>query len=306
MQPALKAKHELVGYDIQAPKNKLKYDHHIGDIRNYENLYQCITDDIDLIIHLAAEHKDYGLSEEDYNSVNVQGIENLLKVAEKKNIHKIIIFSSSAIYGEGKNLDEKTIPAPKSHYGKSKLLAEKMVEKWVSENNSKVIILRPAAVYGPGNKANIFKFINLIYKNKFIMVGRGKNIKSFVFIDNLIDATIFSIHNFSDRILKFNVVDNPPMSISEFTDCVRKISDTSSWHSKLFIPLIIANPLVFTIGFFIKIFKKNPIVTNERIKKFVSNTYIDGSLIRSRGFWQKTSTEDGLLKTISWINSIEN
>ena len=121
----LKAKHELVGYDIQAPKNKLKYDHHIGDIRNYENLYQCITDDIDLIIHLAAEHKDYGLSEEDYNSVNVQGIENLLKVAEKKNIHKIIIFSSSAIYGEGKNLDEKTIPAPKKSLWKIEVTCRK-------------------------------------------------------------------------------------------------------------------------------------------------------------------------------------
>ena len=40
-------------------------------------------DDIDVIIHLAAAHKDYGLSVEDYNSVNVKGIENLLKVAEK-------------------------------------------------------------------------------------------------------------------------------------------------------------------------------------------------------------------------------
>ncbi len=296
----------IIGYDLKEDEFVgLKTGNYIsiqGDMRNYELLFQSIPSDTDTIIHLAAEHKDEGLIRDDYFSVNVDGTQNLLKAAQIKKIKKLIFFSSSAIYGNNQFSNEKTIANPINDYGKSKYMAEMIVEKWAKKKENKAIILRPSAVYGPWNTANIYKFIKSVYENKFFLIGKGKNIKSFIYIRNLVDATLFSIKNISNNLTHYNLVDEPQITIREFADLIRKATGRKKIKRKLHIPLFLGIPIVFIIEKISIILKIKPFITRKKLKKFVSNSTIDGTAIKKNGFIQNISTEQGINETINWID----
>lgn len=297
----LKDNNDVIGFDLAISNSTLNYKCIKGDIRNFNFLYESIPNDIDVIIHLAAEHKDEGLSKEDYFSVNVDGTKNLLEVAEKKKINRLIFFSSSAIYGNNPFPNEVVKPSPLNDYGKSKYKAEMIIEKWVEKEKNKAIILRPSAVYGPNNKANIYKFINSVYKNKFLLIGKGENIKSFIYIKNLVSATLFTIQNFDKNLIRYNLVDEPYLTIREFVDLIRKVCGRKNMGKNIYLPLFLGVPIVFFIEklyFFLKI---TPFINNNKLTKFVSNSKIDGSHIKNKGFIQSISNQEGITDTINWI-----
>jgi len=96
------------------------------------------------------------------------------------------------VYGEQSSTTEETAPRPINPYGASKLAAEQEIVRWANEDKSRTaIILRPTVVFGPHSKANIFRLIRQVCDGRFLMVGSGKNIKSIVYVKNLVDATIY-------------------------------------------------------------------------------------------------------------------
>ena len=83
--------------------------------------------------------------------------------------------SSVAVYGTCKlAIDENSPKAPVNHYGKSKLMAEELLLDWaVSNKNSKLIIIRPTAVFEIKNRGNIFRLFKCKHIKKFILLEKG-------------------------------------------------------------------------------------------------------------------------------------
>lgn len=101
------------------------------DIRKpIENLPFTPTED-DVIFNFAAVHRTPGHEDHEYFETNIRGAENVVAFAEKWNIKKIVFTSSIAPYGAAEELKkETTLPTPNTAYGISKLVAEKIHEKW--------------------------------------------------------------------------------------------------------------------------------------------------------------------------------
>ena len=94
--------------------------------------------DIDHVILLAAEHKDNISPVKKYYDVNVSGTLNVLSFMDENNLDSLIFTSSVAVYGLNKLYpNENTNPHPFNHYGKSKLEAEMVIEKWYNNSNQK-------------------------------------------------------------------------------------------------------------------------------------------------------------------------
>ena len=113
--------------DIKASnsKNQFKFDIR-KKIHKLKNLKK-----IDLIINLAAIHKEPGHKDHEYFETNVNGAKNTCDFAERINCRNIIFTSSIAPYGiEDKLKHEKTKPKPVTPYGSSKLIAEKIHLDW--------------------------------------------------------------------------------------------------------------------------------------------------------------------------------
>ena len=107
----------------------------------------------DIVINLAAEHRDDVTPISKYYDVNVNGAKNVCEYATSVGAKKIIFTSSVAIYGFAKpNTGEDGEINHFNEYGKTKFLAEKVYKHWQEEDleNRSLVIIRPTVIFGPG------------------------------------------------------------------------------------------------------------------------------------------------------------
>lgn len=260
--------------DINKPKKNLKF-YKYCDIRNYEQLILSISDlKVDLIINLAAIHSDYVNDSYLYYDTNVNGSKNICNVAIKLGIKKIVFLSSVAVYKNiGLEINESNALIPSNDYGKSKLQAENLYLNWYQIDKShKLIIIRPTVVFGPGNRGNLYNLIHSIYKNKFIMLGSGNNIKSICFVDNLVDFIFYTLDK-NEKLIISNFADKPDYKVIELVTLIYKYLQIK--RKIIFIP----DNCLFTLFYIIKFFKyKNKWfffnTLFNRMEKFTQNSII--------------------------------
>lgn len=107
----------------------------------------------DVLINLAAVHRDDVRPLSLYDDVNVGGARSVCEAARKHNITKIIFTSSVAIYGfAAPDTDESGIVDYFNDYGRTKYLAECVYKEWQQEDpdNRSLIIVRPTVIFGEG------------------------------------------------------------------------------------------------------------------------------------------------------------
>ncbi|MHC6200077.1 NAD-dependent epimerase/dehydratase family protein [Elizabethkingia miricola] len=102
----------------------------IGNVMDKDTLISQLQG-TDVVVLLAAEHRDDVAPVSLYYDVNVKGMRNTLEAMEANNVKRIIFTSSVAIYGLDKNNPDESFPAdPFNHYGKSKWDAEQLLQEW--------------------------------------------------------------------------------------------------------------------------------------------------------------------------------
>lgn len=287
------------GIDIQPRKDILNGLFQVdGSILDREIVRQSM-DNVDTIIHLAAEHKDFGIPEADYFRVNEQGTKVLLEEASNAKVTKFIFYSSVAVYGAQSNTTEETTPAPNNPYGNSKLAAERLVTAWAKEDRLRIaIIIRPTVVFGPHSKANIFRLIRQVCDGRFIMVGNGENIKSIAYVRNLVNATAFLKDKCQSGLHIFNFADEPHLQTKELVKLIGSIAGRK--QNKLYIPLKLA--IAGGVGFDLlgKVTGIDFPITAARMEKFTMPTFHKAEKIRAFGFKPQYTIVDGLRENIKW------
>ncbi len=142
----------------------------------------------DVLVHLAGivHNKQLKKKQDIYNNINRDLTFSLAQKAKTQGIKQFIFMSTMNVYGVREGIiTGKTIPKPKSHYGRSKLEAEKKI-KCLETPDFKVAIIRPPMVYGkkcPGN----YKFLSKLAICIPIFPDIS-NQRSMIFIDNLSEA----------------------------------------------------------------------------------------------------------------------
>jgi len=170
-----------------------KFEFIQGDILDTKSLKKII-EEVDTVCHLAARVvmplSNFGAHQ--FEQVNTWGTAELSYLIEKsQSVKRVIYLSSSAVYGYTEHpLDETAIPSPVSHYAKSKLLAEKYIDRL--KKNKKVIILRSGNVFGKSISNRLDSIINsilfdIIYKGKVSIEGNGNQSYSFISLDGIVD-----------------------------------------------------------------------------------------------------------------------
>ena len=185
-------------------------------------------DNIDTIIHVGAFIPKSGA---DINNVenctsNITSTFKLL-AAELPKLKKFIFISTVDVYGFSNPVTEETVVSPASLYGHSKLYCEEMISAWASQKGVCHQILRVGHVYGPGEE-DYKKIIpvtikNLLLKTSPKLYGEGKDIRSFIYISDVIDAIINSL-----KLEKYqgviNIVSEEQITIKELVYKIISIS----------------------------------------------------------------------------------
>jgi len=180
-----------------------------------ENKLKEIVKESDLIFHLAANvdvRKGYLNTDADFLN-NIVATRNVLESMRTSDRCKKIIFtSSSVVYGEALE-----IPTPESHgplipislYGASKLACEALISGYVGTFGIDAVIFRLANVVGPTIAHGvIFDFFNKLKQSKgnyLQILGDGNQRKSYLYIDDCINALSIGLRKFSSGLEIFNV-----------------------------------------------------------------------------------------------------
>jgi GlcNAc-P-P-Und epimerase len=270
----------------------------IADVRDFDNLSNQL--DGNVIINLAAEHRDDVTPKSLYDDVNVQGARNVCLVAEAKGINKIIFTSSVAVYGFAPvGTDESGKINFFNDYGRTKYEAEIVYKDWLSKDpeNRSLVIIRPTVVFGEQNRGNVYNLFKQIASGKFIMIGKGKNIKSLAYVENVAAFLEFAM-DFGPGLHVYNYVDKPDFDMNTL---VCNVNKTLGRNEK--IRFRIPFSFGYLIGKFIDLMAvitgKKFSISSIRVKKFCSDTAFDTSLDQT-GFKRPLSLEKGIENTIRY------
>jgi nucleoside-diphosphate-sugar epimerase len=269
-----------------------------GDVRNIEDIVRACRG-CDTIYNLAAEHKDDVRPVSLYDDVNVQGARNVCIAAEKLGINKIIFTSTVAIYGFSENeLDENADIAYINDYGRTKYEAEQVFLRWVESNPvHQLRIVRPTAVFGEGNRGNVYNLISQLGKKHFVMVGEGSNRKSIAYVGNVAAFLKFLLTVDGQQTAIFNYADKPDLRMNELVPLVR---DAFGYGASL--PMKLPYWLIYPVATLLDgaavVLNKSFPVSRVRIQKFCSNSQFSTERLIAAGFRPEYKLTDALRRTI--------
>lgn len=257
-----------------------------GNIKNEDLLYQIFQSyEIDTVVHFAAQsHVDNSfINSFVYTMDNVVGTHTLIEcVRNTPNITKFIHISTDEVYGDfgDHKKKENSVLCPTNPYAATKAAAELLVQSYYHSYKLPAMIIRSNNVYGPKQYLEkvIPKFITSINSaEKCTIHGSGENKRAFLYIDDIVDAVLLILNNGKLGEI-YNVGSDHEISINELLEILRQ--------------------------------KLCPEKSIEQIRTFVEDRpyndkryYVCDEKLKSLGWTQKISFENGLDKTIEWYTN---
>ena len=193
----------------------------IGDVADMDSWDEAMAYDPELIIHLASE-TGTGQSMDKisrYVKTNVLGTANMLEILNSRdhNVKKVILSSSRAVYGDGKNIETNKSLNPVSIYALTKLDQERLIQISCPVPYT---IYRYQNVYGPGQSIkNPYTGIISIFSEKFNnnqtvdIWDDGEPTRDFIYVEDVVSATILSIENSKTDYQIYNIGTGTAVSI---------------------------------------------------------------------------------------------
>ena len=259
-----------------------------GDVRD-ANYIRQISKDIDIIFHLAALIAiPYSyIAPESYIDTNIKGTLNVCQAAMDNNLEKVIVTSTSEVYGTARYvpIDEKHPKQPQSPYSATKIGADAIAKSFYNAFNLPIVIARPFNTYGPRQSARaiIPTIITQIASGKKeIKLGDLTPTRDFNFVKDTCSGfvAIANCDNVSGE--EINIGSNYEISMGDTLNLIKEImnSDVDFIQDKQ------------------RLRPKN---------SEVNRLWCDNTKIKElTGFEPKYTIERGLEETIKWFSNPEN
>lgn len=237
----------------------------------------------------------------------VTGAENVCSACTQLGIKRIIFTSSVAVYGFAPlGTDETGKINYFNDYGRTKWLAEEKYRYWMHQNmQNSLTILRPTVIFGEQNRGNVYNLLRQIAGGNFPMVGKGTNIKSMAYIENVAAFIEYNLSNNAGEHL-YNYIDKPDYDMNTLVSEVYRTLGKP--HKIIHWPYFAGyvGGLCFDLLAFIT--HKKLAISSIRVKKFCANTLFNAENIKKTDFVPPVSLQDGLKNTIQYefIDKIED
>jgi NAD dependent epimerase/dehydratase len=259
-----------------------------GDVRD-SHFCKLITKDIDIIFHLAALIAiPYSyVAPDSYIDTNVKGTLNICQAAKDNGVSRIIVTSTSEVYGTAKYvpIDELHPKQPQSPYSASKISSDMIALSFFYSFGTPVTIARPFNTFGPrqSSRAIIPSIITQIANgSKLIKVGDTSPTRDFTFVKDTCRGFISLAESNLSIGKEVNICSNYEISV---IDTIEKIKT---------------------------IMKSDVEIINDQQRLRPNSSEVfrlwgDNSLIKSlTGFEPKYSLNDGLIETCEWFSKSKN
>ena len=250
------------------------------DITHPESLKRLPAADV--VINLAAEHRDDVSPRSLYDLVNVEGARNVCDYCRSAGINKIIFTSSVAVYGFAPEGTDETGPLqPFNDYGRTKKEAEKVDRTWLAEDPDQrsLVIVRPTVIFGEQNRGNVYSLLKQIASNRFVMFGPGTNRKSMAYVQNIAEFLAFCT-NFGPGQHLYNYIDKPDLDMNTLVTYTRAVLFGKSGVG-IRLPSWLGVAIGYSFDALATILHKPLPVSSIRVKKFLATTAFDTAIAKT-------------------------
>ncbi len=205
-----------------------------GELRSYERVHNAVRG-VEVVFHLGALGSVPRSVQDPLTSsaVNVEGTLNVLLAARDENVRRVVISSSSSVYGMSRELPttEATPPDPISPYGVAKLAAERYCVSFSRVYESfESVVLRYFNVFGPRQSpfsqyaAVVPLFTTAIARGEPVTIfGDGEQSRDFTYVGNVVDATLRAAEAAGANGRIFNIASSVPASVNQVADQIGAI-----------------------------------------------------------------------------------
>ncbi len=164
-----------------------------GDVFDAEVVRQAM-EGVAYVFHVAAAFRDAKSSEQDYRNVHVVSTQHIVAEAMKNpDFKRLVHVSTMGVHGHIANPpgDENSPFSPGDGYQRTKVEAEEWLRKFARENPFPYAIIRPCAIYGPGEK-RLLKLYKMAVGKIFPVLGNGKCWYHLVHVEDLTNAMLLA------------------------------------------------------------------------------------------------------------------
>jgi len=270
--------------NISAWLKNERFEFLLGDMRK-EDVVNKAMEDID-VVYLEAAKVSVPLSVREPHlvmDVNVMGTTVVLDVCRKQDVEKVVVASSSSVYGDTPTLPKvETMPTlPISPYAVSKLAQENLTYAFCSTYGLNTTSLRYFNVYGPRQRGGHYAGVMSIFIKQaqqgipLTIDGDGTQTRDFTFIDDVVTANLLALQSPNSKGKFYNVGGGARISIDELADLIIELTGSKSTKEY-------KDPRPGDV--------KDSLASLEKIGKDL-------------GYKPKWTIRDGLAKTIEWMNS---
>jgi len=201
----------------------------VGDLKNPQDAQKAVRG-VDAVFHFAAnpEVRVSTTNPDIHFSENVVATFNLLEAMRKNDASQLVFASSSSVYGEPPQIpvDEEAPLRPVSVYGASKAACENLIHAYAKLYGFRAVALRYANVVGPRLRHGvIWDLINKLKKNphELEILGDGKQVRSYIYIDDAVEATLLAWKKTNDAYAAYNVAAADWITVDEVADVVVEV-----------------------------------------------------------------------------------
>lgn len=222
----------------------------VGDIRDRNKLSQAMKE-CNIVFHLATVPPPSRLPSNEIYDIDVNGTRNILKIAIKNNIKRVIFTSSAShVYGLiNKDLcpiKEECNLHPINEYGKNKVISEELCQEVSDDNNLKTIILRLSMVLGSYDfDPIVVENVKSLFENKRVIIaGNGRAKVQSMHVKDVNTALLACCkisENMLPRTVIFNISGKEVMSINELLRLMKSVTNSKSKVTH--VPFIIAKTM---------------------------------------------------------------
>lgn len=160
----------------------------LGSVTDRALVRQCL-EGVEVVFHLAAAFRETGASRRRYREVNTDGTGIVAEEARRAGVAKLVYCSTCGVHGnvERPPAAENAPIAPADYYQETKYAGEERVAA-EQRLGLRAAIVRPAAIYGPGDPGRFLMIFRRVARGVFPIFGGGRTLYHPLYIDNLVDG----------------------------------------------------------------------------------------------------------------------
>lgn len=164
----------------------------VGELDGSTNWTEALQG-VDVVVHTAARvhvlHEKVADPDREFRTINVEATMHLARSASAAGVRRLVFLSTIGVLGNFSDepFTEDADPNPSNAYSSSKFFAEQRLLNIARETSLEIVIIRPPLVYGPCVKANFYRLMHSVYKERYLPFGRVHNKRDFVSVTNLCD-----------------------------------------------------------------------------------------------------------------------